>query len=215
MTDKQYNPLDKLNLGKSVAEALLDGPVHSLATIDQFAGAGIYVIYYTGPFEPYELMAKRNAQEPTWPIYIGKAVPAGARTGRRLFSEITGRVLWNRLKEHADSIRVARNLDIDDFDCCYLTVDDLWIPLAETVLIARFRPLWNQALEGFGNHDPGAGRYGGLRPLWDALHPGRSWAEKCRARPEALDELSERMWNFLKEHQPPEDVRISFKPDEF
>jgi hypothetical protein len=147
LTDKQYNPLEKLILGKSVAEALLGGPIHSLETIEQFEGAGIYVIYYKGRFEPYEVMAKRNAQEPTWPIYIGKAVPAGARTGRRLFTEITGRVLWNRLKDHADSIRAARNLDIEDFDCRYLIVDDIWIPFAETLLIARFRPAWNQALE--------------------------------------------------------------------
>ena len=34
------------------------------------------------------------------------------------------------------------------------------------------------------NHDPGAGRYKGLRPRWDVLHPGRLWAEKCQARQE-------------------------------
>ena len=34
--------------------------------------------------------------------------------------------------------------------------------------------LWNSLVDGFGNHDPGAGRYKGLRPRWDVLHPGRS-----------------------------------------
>jgi Eco29kI restriction endonuclease len=215
LTDKQYNPLDKLNLGKSVAEALLEGPIQGLGNIPQFEGAGIYVIYYKGPFEPYQLMAQRNEQGPTWPIYIGKAVPAGARTGRRLSTEIAGPVLCNRLAEHADSIRAARNLDIDDFNCRYLTVDDIWIPLAETLLIARFRPVWNQELHGFGNHDPGSGRYSGLRPLWDVLHPGRSWADRCASRTESPERLAERVRNFLREHQPPEDVRISFKPEEF
>jgi hypothetical protein len=42
----QYNPLDKINLGKSVAEALIDRDAEPLGTLPQFAGAGIYAIYY-------------------------------------------------------------------------------------------------------------------------------------------------------------------------
>ena len=33
----------------------------------------------------------------------------------------------------------AENLDVDDFECRYLIVDDIWIPLGETLLIGRFK----------------------------------------------------------------------------
>lgn len=198
----QYNPLDKINLGKSVAEALLDRPATSLGDIPAFAGAGIYAIYYRGNFAPYGLMAKKNAKRWDWPIYIGKAIPSGGRKGAEVFSEITGRHLWSRLREHADSIRSAKNLEIADFHCRYLAIDDIWIPLGETLLIAKFKPLWNLSLEGFGNHDPGAGRYNGLRPLWDVLHPGRAWADKCRAREETPSQLSKLVTQFLIDNEP-------------
>src|SRR5690606_29496794 len=82
--DAPYNPLDTKNLGKSVAEALLDGDHHAISDIPRFVGSGIYVIYYTGAFEPYAPMAEANADELSWPIYIGKAVPAGGRRGTNL-----------------------------------------------------------------------------------------------------------------------------------
>jgi hypothetical protein len=58
-------------------------------------------------------------------------------------------------------------------------VDDVWIPLGESLLIQRHRPIWNSLIDGFGNHTPGKGRFEGARPAWDTLHPGRHWAEKC------------------------------------
>jgi hypothetical protein len=210
VTEKQFNPLDKVNLGKSVAEALLDRKSDSLGKIPQFDGAGIYVIYYSGKFAPYRLMAERNAKDSQWPVYIGKAIPSGGRKGASLFSEITGRYLYNRLKEHAESIEATKTLDVDDFQCRYLSIDDIWIPLGETLLIAKFKPLWNMSIEGFGNHDPGAGRYGGLRPLWDVLHPGRAWAEKCKMRPETAADLGKRAAEFLKANEPSEDPHIQF-----
>jgi hypothetical protein len=82
--------------------------------------------------------------------------------------------------------------------------------LGETLLIAKFKPLWNMSIEGFGNHDPGAGRYGGLRPLWDVLHPGRAWAEKCKMRPETAADLGKRAAEFLKANEPSEDPHIQF-----
>lgn len=120
MPEKQFNPLDKLNLGKSVAEALLDKPLDSLGDIEPFTGAGIYVIYYRGDRQPYRAMGARNAKEAVWPIYIGKAIPSGGRKGAELFAEISGRYLYNRLREHADSIRATQTLDINDFQCRYL-----------------------------------------------------------------------------------------------
>lgn len=212
MSEESYNPLDKINLGKSVAEALLDRPPDSLGNLEQFDGAGIYAIYYNGNCKPYRAMAKRNADGPEWPIYIGKAIPSGGRKGASLFSEITGSHVWRRLREHADSVRATENLNINDFQCRYLVVDDIWIPLGETLLIARFKPVWNLALDGFGNHDPGSGRYNGQRPMWDVLHPGRAWAERCASRPETADDLAKRVSDFLTANPPPADPHMRFDP---
>lgn len=44
-----FNPLDKKNLGESVAEALLQQPISPLPP-EPFIGAGIYAIYYEGKF---------------------------------------------------------------------------------------------------------------------------------------------------------------------
>ncbi len=216
MTRGPYNPLDKLNLGKSVAEALLDRPEYPLGEIPPFDGAGIYVIYYRGSFPLYTPISAANAERARWPIYIGKAIPSGSRRGANLFSEAKGRWLFNRLDEHRESIaRVQRhdpaNLTVADFTAKFLIVDDIWIPLGESLLIATFKPLWNRVLDGFGNHDPGSGRYNGLRPLWDVLHPGREWAMKCRQRPESPLEIEQRVSSFLTEHEPPRSAHMVFE----
>ncbi|WP_343613255.1 Eco29kI family restriction endonuclease [Novosphingobium sp.] len=204
-----YNPLDKVNLGKSVADALLAQPVYPLGEIPPFEGAGIYVIYYKGLFPAYQPIARANAEEARWPIYIGKAIPQGGRKGASLMASARGKALYNRLADHRDSIRDVENgsgsLAIADFQARYLTVDDIWIPLGESLLIAKFRPLWNQTLDGFGNHDPGKGRYNGLRPLWDHLHPGREWATRCAARSETTEEVVEKLANHLAAHPLQED----------
>lgn len=175
-----FNPLDKKNLGLSVAEALLQKEVLPLPP-PRFIGAGIYAIYYAGDFLDYERIAERN-REGQWsqPIYVGKAIPAGARRGGLGLDAPAGNVLFNRLHEHAGSIQSAASLNIDDFVCRYLIVDDIWIPLGEALLIEMFRPLWNVVVDGFGNHDPGGGRYNQQRSAWDTLHPGRNWAERCQ-----------------------------------
>ena len=76
---------------------------------------------------------------------------------------------------------LTTNLDLADFSCRFLEVDDIWIPLGESLLIQFYRPLWNSVVDGFGNHDPGGGRYKGASPSWDTLHPGRHWAASCAA----------------------------------
>ncbi|UNK78217.1 Eco29kI family restriction endonuclease [Sphingopyxis granuli] len=203
MTDV-YNPLDKINLGKSVADALLEQPVHPLDAIPPFEGAGIYVLYYRGPFHAYAPIAAANADEARWPIYIGKAIPSGGRKGASLTASARGTPLYKRLAEHRDTIREVEHgsgtLAVADFQARYLTVDDIWIPLGESLLIARFRPIWNRALDGFGNHDPGRGRYNGLRPLWDHLHPGRGWATRCAVRTETIPEIEQRLADYLAAH---------------
>lgn len=191
-----FNPLDKKNLGAAVAEALLTGCAHPLGELTEFRGAGVYAIYYCGSFAAYAELARRNEGGVfTAPIYVGKAVPTGARKG--LEAATTGKPLYNRLRDHADSVRASGNLRIEDFHCRYLVVDDIWIPLGESLLIARFGPLWNALIDGFGNHDPGKGRYNGMRPRWDVLHPGRDWAEKCRIRPESAEDIARDARTYL------------------
>jgi hypothetical protein len=158
-----------------------------------------------GPFEAYaslveenRTLAERGLAEK--PIYVGKAVPAGARKGGFGLGASPGLVLYKRLSEHADSIKQASStLDLDHFRCRYLAVDDIWIPLGESLLIEMFAPIWNKVIEGFGNHDPGKGRYNQQRSFWDVLHPGRAWAEKCsRNAVKTRDQLIDACQRYLR-----------------
>lgn len=194
-----YNPLDKKNLGESVAGAMLKEEIHPLGDLKSFEGAGVYAIYYTGDFEAYKpLAAKSRDKKFDAPIYVGKAVPSGTRKGNSDLSVAPGTVLYKRLKEHAESINAVDNLSLKDFFCRFLVVDDIWIPLGESLLIAMFSPIWNKHLDGFGNHDPGKGRYQGMRSRWDTLHPGRFWAAKCAERTESYTQLLNETVHFLK-----------------
>ena len=195
-----FNPLDKKNLGASVAEALLRSAVHPLGKLPNFEGAGVYAIYYCGTFPAYSKLSESNRVEKTVPIYVGKAVPAGARKGGGVGgASSTGKALVGRLKDHAKSIDAVNDLDIKHFFCRYLVVDDIWIPLGESLLIARFSPLWNTLVDGFGNHTPGKGRFEGMRPRWDVLHPGRAWADKCAERSETFEDIVRDVETYLRE----------------
>ncbi|MEZ6066319.1 MAG: Eco29kI family restriction endonuclease [Planctomycetaceae bacterium] len=196
--DLAYNPLDKLHLGESVANAILRQAPVPLPPAEAFAGAGIYMIYYTGPFAAYKSLAVSNRSGAySRPIYVGKAIPQGGRRGRSLLTKSTGRDLYSRLSEHATSIQQARNLDIADFKCRYLVVDDIWIPLGESLLISQFKPVWNAVVDGFGNHSPGKGRFKQRRSMWDILHPGRPWADLCAERAETAKDIEIRVISAL------------------
>lgn len=195
-----FNPLDKKNLGASVAEAMLLRAAEPLGAVKAFKGAGIYAIYYSGSNKAYAALTKMNTGPggPMIPIYVGKAIPEGGRKGVSLRQTSTTTVLSKRLKEHADSIAATATLDLDHFTCRYLVVDDIWIPLGESLLIAKFSPVWNVLVDGFGNHDPGGGRYNGLRPRWDVLHPGRRWAEKCKERAETDAQIAADVMQYFR-----------------
>jgi len=196
---KPYNPLDKRNLGGSVAEALLETVAYNLPP-EPFVGAGVYALYYTGALPAYSELSKANKDGLLrCPVYIGKAVPAGARKGGTDFEIEKSKALYNRLREHTDSIKAAQNLNISDFFCRFLVVDDIWIPLAEAMLIERFKPIWNCVLDGFGNHDPGKGRHLGTIPQWDCMHPGRVWAERLQECPIKKEQLENRIIEYLHE----------------
>lgn len=189
MVVEPFNPLDKKNLGLSIAQRLRAQIRAQMPIKQSFQGAGVYALYYAGLFPPYQLLASRNRStsgESDIPIYVGKAVPKGSRKGGFGLNAATGNALFQRLGQHAQSIQGARNLQLEDFFCRYLVVDDVFIPLGESLLIATFSPLWNLQVEGFGNHQPGKGRHAGKRPAWDTLHPGRPWADHHEASADAL-----------------------------
>ena len=204
MSDRlPYNPLDRDNLGTSVASALLSQEAVPLGSVHDFTGAGIYAIYYIGEFPAYERMSERNRNETfSMPIYVGKAIPPGSRSGNYGLSTDPGSVLVKRLREHAKSIEASSNLSIDDFYCRHLVVDDIWTPLGESLLIAMFTPPWNKVVVGFGNHNPGSGRYNQARSRWDVLHPGRSWALKCQPSAETSVQVENEVKEYLRSLEP-------------
>ncbi len=58
--------------------------------------------------------------------------------------------------------------------------EDALISPIESAIIKQYNPLWNSWVDGFGNHDPGGGRYNQARSQWDVIHRGRAWAEKLK-----------------------------------
>ncbi len=192
-----FNPLDKRNLAESVTDAMLARPVEPLPP-KPFIGAGIYAIYYTGSFPLYQAIVRRNSGMAfSQPIYVGKAVPSGARKGGLGFNADPGLALYNRLCDHTKSIAEVGNLETNSFFCRFLAVDDIWIPLAEALLIERFTPLWNKVLDGFGNHAPGKGRYNQQKSPWDTLHPGRAWADRLQPNASDVVDIEKQVMAFI------------------
>lgn len=176
---KPYNPLDTDNLGDSLVRQLLQMEPVRMDELVAFPGAGVYAIYYTGDHPAYAALAEANRDGAfAQPIYVGKAIPSGGRKGTVALGSVTGKYLYNRLNEHAETLVAATNLGVQDFYARWLVVEPIWIPLTETLMINRSACVWNAVVEGFGNHDPGKNRHGGQRTKWDTMHPGRWWAEK-------------------------------------
>ncbi len=176
----------------------VETPDHPLPVKSPFLGAGVYALYYLGDFEPYLPIARRNRDSLVQPIYVGKAVPPGWRTARSRLSESSD--LHGRLLEHARSITQAKNLHPRDFRCRFMILldieADLIVPV-EAELIRRFLPLWNCVVDGFGNHDPGSGRYNQARSEWDVIHPGRPWAERLTGHSPNPDVVLKKVRTFL------------------
>ena len=177
---RNYDPLSVDELGRNAARALMEFPADALPPSEAFDGAGVYTLHYTGAFPAYAAIG------PDVPIYVGKADPPGRRQGR---TQASTPVLHRRLQEHAESIDAASNLDLPDFRCRWLVLDPVWVGLTEQVLLAQYQPMWNVVVDGFGNHDPGAGRRNQRRSRWDTLHPGREWAYNLRDRGETADDV--------------------------
>lgn len=150
-----------------------------LSDIEPFYGDGVYALFYCGDFPAYAEMSDLNFDMPgSFPIYIGKAAPK-TLTGNELDPDIVdtpqaGMRLYKRVaNDHKKSIEAATNLDVSEFQCRLLVLNAVWVPLTESALIARYTPIWNSIVPGFGNHAPGKGRAQGKISRWDILHPGR------------------------------------------
>lgn len=161
-----------------------EAPYFPLNTLQEYQGElrthfGVYLLYYRGEFELYQEIAARNEAEPLKPIYVGKAVSSGGRTGGKSLAENS---LYRRLYEHSRTIEAASTtLHARDFDFRVIPMKAELVQWAEQTMIRRLRPLWNSHLSGFGNHDPGSGRYNQRRSVWDQIHPGRSFASKMES----------------------------------
>lgn len=195
-----YNPLDRVELGRSVERALLSRPLVSLPPLAPFPGAGVYALYYIGGFEPYRAIAPPACEAGDIPIYVGRASPPGGRSGAGGLRPSTREPkLFNRLREHDRSIsqveeyaesRGLTNIRLADFLCRFLVVDDIWVALGEAVLIGHYQPLWNGFVSGFGIHGPGGGRGEQARSRWDTLHPGRLFAVRRPPGPRTASEIA-------------------------
>lgn len=187
---------------RSVVEEAVDffiqTPLQILPPPVRFIGGGVYALYYLGGYELYSNVSKRNQADCKYPIYVGKAVPPGWRTGRIGLSETPD--LHNRLREHNRSIQQAKNLQSAEFKCRFMILNDvesdLVVPV-EASLIRQFRPLWNMIVDGFGNHDPGSGRYNQAKSEWDILHPGRIWAERLSGSDQNLSDIVRNVRSYL------------------
>lgn len=118
-------------------------------------GTGVYLIRQVGTHPLYVKFGDR-------PLYVGRS------TGLR-----------QRLRTHRRTLQQVKDLDADDFAAvCVSTESRAVAALYEELLIAHFRPVWNQwAVSGFGNRDPGARRRQQRPSPFDRLHPGREWSQ--------------------------------------
>jgi hypothetical protein len=205
-----FDPLDTGNIAESIGRALVDSEPQRMDQLAPFRGAGVYAIYYAGSAAPYELLGKANRESLNVPIYVGKASPKGARKGNIDVASGQGTALYDRLsKDHQRSIEQATNLDVEDFWVKWLAVEPHWVTVGENLMIARFAPVWNGIVDGFGNHAPGSGRERGKLSRWDTLHPGRKardrttgveklWADTYAPRDESVDGIQDDVREYLR-----------------
>ncbi len=185
-------------LGGAV-DFFLSRPFSVLPPDFRFNGPGVYGLYYSGNFELYEKLSQLNNSGHYLPIYIGKAVPPGWRTARIMSTD--EQVLHRRLREHVKSISRCSNLDVADFKCKFVILNGLEsgliVPL-EAELIRKYTPLWNSIVDGFGNHDPGSGRYGQAKSEWDIVHPGRIWVDRLTGASPIQDNVHSKIETYTK-----------------
>lgn len=177
-------------------------PVHPLPPSEAFLGTGVYALYYIGKNPLYKRYAVLNRLSYAYPIYVGKAVPKGWRQARVSDNTLNqSRELIGRLREHGRNIQHCSELSLGDFMCRFVIFEDEgsdMISTIEAALIKLNKPLWNTTVDGFGNHDPGSGRYEQSKSEWDVIHEGRAWANKCKGVHAEKAEITSKIERHLK-----------------
>jgi Eco29kI restriction endonuclease. len=79
-------------------------------------------------------------------------------------------------------------------------VESNLIGTVEAGLIRYYTPIWNTLVDGFGNHDPGKGRYNQAKSDWDVLHAGRPWADRLK-QSKSLSEVERIVVEYLKKRK--------------
>lgn len=71
------------------------------------------------------------------------------------------------------------------------------IGTVEASLIRQYKPIWNNTIDGFGNHTPGKGRFKQAKSDWDVLHPGRKWAGLCTGKAASKSEVEQKVKEYF------------------
>jgi hypothetical protein len=152
-----------------VVEATLSQPWQALGSNPAHKFHGVYLIRVRPGVDPAKLAALYGWANPfitlalNWlgdhrVIYAGVSIGSGG--------------VQSRILSHLNSIKKARNLDVEDFEYCALCVHTDMALAVESWLIQQINPLWNQTFFmglGNGEHD--------WMTWWDVHHPGREQAE--------------------------------------
>lgn len=187
-----YDPLTYENLMGGLIVQFEKQPLEHLTTTVNAQGPGIYALFYRGQFGAYAPISCSET-----PIYVGKAVPPGARKGAAAIN-INAPALRGRLRIHARNIDAVHNLALKDFLCRFLPLVPVWITLAERFLIDHYGAVWNVGLDGFGNNPQGAARSTEIS-WWDTLHPGRPWADNLpRGTVKTPENARQRVLDFFE-----------------
>jgi hypothetical protein len=162
-------PDEKLELNL-LTQLLSRGPfsLDALKHSRPFQGQGFYALFYQGSLEVYFPI---RSPASLCPIYVGKSEQNGKRKGARTENPYA---VFKRLSEHARSISKTTTLAPQDFTFRFVLLPPQWVSFAESTAIQFFQPLWNVALDGFGNHATGSRRQNQFSSEWDTYHPGRS-----------------------------------------
>jgi Eco29kI restriction endonuclease. len=207
-----FDPGNPQTAGHMVALATIAQPRHRLSTLPKFYGAGVYALYYNGPFDAY-----RELSQSEQPIYIGKADPKKPDAKN---AKAQGDRLYKRLLDHRKSIQsAAGTLNVDDFDCRFLVVQSGYQNAAERYLINFFKPIWNAEIKicyGIGKHGDSAETRANKRSPWDTLHPGRGWALRSIEDQKSEQQIRQEINAHLTKHKPyrsVEDVLATFFGD--
>lgn len=177
------------DLLRGVEAALLCRPLPLDEVTDPSPGG--YLLLYRGELDCYQRLARPGGVDDRrclieaggYPIYAGSASALGQRARR-----------------HVLNVRACVDISSDDLMMVTLpTATPAGALYLEAMLIAAFRPVWNQAwLAGFGSQPQGSARRRHQRvPAWNVLHPGRCF-DADAPRPDVTQAtLAERVVEFL------------------